>query len=129
MIVSNLKKLIAPALMLASLNAFSSTPNSLGSQLVNLNLHIKAKGTNSKSSLAMPFYQTAELERKIGKQNVLIELNPRHGKNADEVAIEMKFYKASGSRAFYKKEIVAKLNQESKVSYRGTTVRVTPVLN
>lgn len=129
MVVSILKKLIAPALMLASLNAFSSTDGSLGSQLVNLNLHIKSRNTNSKSSLAMPFYQTAELERKIDNKNVLIELNPRHGKKADEVAIEMKFYKASGSKAFYKKEIIAKLNQETKVSYRGTTVRVTPVLN
>ena len=77
----------------------------------------------------MPFYQTAELERKIDNKNVLIELNPKLGKKAGEVAIDLKFYKASGSKAFYKKEIIAKLNQESKISYRGTTLRVTPVLN
>ncbi len=77
----------------------------------------------------MPFYQTAELERKINNKNVLIELNPRRGKKDNEVAIEMKFYNASGSKAFFKKEVIAKLNQESKITYRGTTVRVTPVLN
>lgn len=126
--VAIFKSILVSSVLLTSVNTLASE-GSLGSQLVNLNLHIKSKHTNSKSSLAMPFYQTAELERKIDNKNVLIELNPKHGKRPDEVAIEMKFYKASGSKAFYKKEIIAKLNQEAKVSYRGTTVRVTPVLN
>jgi len=130
--VFNLKNIVLPFLVLASFEAFSSqAPSEIapGDQIVNLNLHIKSRHTNSKSSLAMPFYQTAELERKIDNKNVLIELNPKRGKNSDEVAIEMKFYKSGGSKAFYKKEVIAKLNRESKISYRGTTFRVTPVLN
>lgn len=132
MLVSNSKKILSALLVLASFSAFASTAPSevtAGSQIVNLNLHIKSKRTDTKTSLTMPFFQTAELERKIDNKNVLIELNPKHGKKSDEVAIEMKFYKAGGSKAFYKKELIAKLNQETKVSYRGTTVRVRPVLN
>lgn len=127
MVSNNFKSIVLSFFFFTSATAVAAIP--AGSQMVNLNLHIKSKHTNSKSSLAMPFYQTAELERKIENKNVLIELNPRRGKKDDEVAIEMKFYKASGSKAFYKKEVIAKLNHESKISFRGTTVRVTPVLN
>lgn len=98
-------------------------------QLVNLNFQIKSKNKMVKSELMMPFYQTAELERKIGDKNILIEINPRRGKNADEIALDMKFYKASGSKAFYKKEIIAKLNEDSKISFRGMSFKVRPVLN
>ena len=129
MVVSKMKLALTALVFSLASTTFANTEGSLKAQMVNLNLHIKSKNTNSKSSLAMPFYQTAELERKIDNKNVLIELNPKLGKKAGEVAIDLKFYKASGSKAFYKKEIIAKLNQESKISYRGTTLRVTPVLN
>jgi hypothetical protein len=92
-------------------------------------MQFKSRNKVVKSDLAMPFYQTAELEKKVDNKNVLIEVNPRRGKNSNEVEIEMKFYKASGARAFAKKEIVAKLGEESKVSVKGLTVRVTPALN
>ena len=82
-----------------------------------------------KSELMMPFYQTAELERKIGDKNILIEINPRRGKNADEIALDMKFYRAAGTKAFYKKEIIAKLNENSSISFRGMSLKVKPVLN
>lgn len=98
-------------------------------QMVNLNLQIKSKNKTVKSNLTMPFYQTAELERKIGDKNVLIEINPRRGKNSDEISLEMKFYKASGSKAFYKKEFVARVNEESHISFRGMSMKVRPVLN
>lgn len=136
MVVSRLKTTLLSLLIIASFEATAaidgramSAQGSNNAQMVNLNLQIKAKNKTVKSDLMMPFYQTAELEKKVGDKNVLIELNPRRGKNADEIALEMKFYKASGSKAFYKKEIVAKVNQESRVSFRGMSVKVRPVLN
>lgn len=98
-------------------------------QLVNLNFQIKSKNKMVKSELMMPFYQTAELERKIGNKNILIEINPRRGKNADEISLDMKFYRAAGTKAFFKKEIIAKLNESSSVSFRGMSFKVKPVLN
>jgi hypothetical protein len=98
-------------------------------QMINLNMQFRAKNKTMKSELSMPFYQTAEIERKFdSSNNVFIEVNPRHGKNNNEVSIEMKFYKTSGAKAFAKKEIVAKLGEESKISVKGMTVRITPVL-
>ncbi len=123
-------------LLLASLEAHatidSKAMNAQGTpspQMVSLNLQFKSKNKTVNSDLLMPFYQTAELEKKVGDKNVLIEINPRRGKNADEIALEMKFFKASGVRAFFKKEIVAKVNQDSRVSFRGMSVRVRPVIN
>ena len=97
-------------------------------QMINLNMQFKAKNKILKSDLAIPFYQTAELEKRFDNKNVLIEVNPRRGKNSNEVEIEMRFYKASGAKAFAKKDIIAKLGEESKISVKGMTVRVTPVL-
>lgn len=98
-------------------------------QMINLNMQFRAKNKTVKSELAMPFYQTAEISKSFdNKNNVLVEVNPRRGKNSDEVSIEMKFYKSSGAKAFAKKEIVAKLGHESKVTVKGMTVRVTPIL-
>jgi hypothetical protein len=98
-------------------------------QMINLNMQFKAKNKSMKSDLAMPFYQTAEIERVFDdKNNVFIEVNPRYGKNNNEVSIEMKFFKSSGARAFAKKEIIAKLGEESKIMVKGMTIKVTPVL-
>lgn len=133
MVVSRLKITLLSLLTIASFEASAainskalSASGSNNAQLVNLNLQIKSRNKTVKSDLMMPFYQTAELERKVGDKNVLIELNPRRGKNADEINLEMKFYKASGARAFYKKEIVAKVNQDSHINIRGMQVRVRP---
>lgn len=123
--------------IIGSFNTFASiapishtkSEDSVNSQIVSLNMQFKSRNKVVKSDLAMPFYQTAELEKKVDNKNVLIEVNPRRGKNSNEVEIELKFYKASGARAFAKKEIVAKLGEESKVSVKGLTVRVTPALN
>ena len=102
-----------------------SQPNS---QMINLNLQFKSHHKILTSELAMPYYQTAELEKTFDKKNYLIEVNPRHGKSNDEVEIEMRFYKTAGSKAFAKKEIIAKIGEESTVSIKGMTVKVTPVL-
>jgi hypothetical protein len=97
-------------------------------QMINLNMQFRSKNKTLKSDLAMPFYQTAELEKRFDNKNVLIEVNPRRGKNNTEIAIEMRFYKSSGAKAFAKKDIIAKIGEESKITVKGMTVRVTPVL-
>ncbi len=109
-----------PSYVFASINGMP--------QMINLNMQFKAKHKTVKSDLVMPFYQTAELEKKIDNKSMLIEVNPRRGKNLNEVAIEMRFYKSSGSKVFAKKEILAKIGEESMVSIKGITIKVTPVL-
>jgi len=42
---------------------------SQNSQIVNLNMQFKANNKTIKSELSMPFYQTAEFEKKIDKKN------------------------------------------------------------
>jgi hypothetical protein len=137
MVVSRMTKMLFSVLVLTSLTAMearsSIDPKAMSAannaQMVNLNLQFKSKNKTVKSNLTMPFYQTAELERKIGDKNVLIEINPKRGKNSEEISLEMKFYKVSGSKAFYKKEFVARLNQDSHVSFRGMNLKVRPVVN
>ena len=134
MVISRFKAVLLSVLVFTCLEANSSiNPTAMNAgksnQLVNLNFQIKSKNKMVKSELMMPFYQTAELERKIGDKNILIEINPRRGKNADEISLDMKFYRASGSKAFYKKEIIAKLNENSSISFRGMSLKVKPVLN
>jgi hypothetical protein len=114
--------------LFASINPNPSGPQMGTPQLINLNMQFKAKHKTVKSELLMPFYQTAELQKNIDNKPLLIEVNPKRGKGENEVAIEMKFYKSSGSKAFAKKEIIAKIGEESKISVKGITVRVTPVL-
>jgi hypothetical protein len=98
-------------------------------QMINLNMQFKAKSKIIKSDLSMPFYQTAEIEKKFDKKtDILVEVNPRYGKNGDEVAIEMKFYKESGAKAFAKREVVAKFGEETKVKVKGMSVKITPTL-
>lgn len=134
MVISRFKAVLLSVLVFTCFEANSSiNPTAMNAgnsnQLVNLNFQIKSKNKMVKSELMMPFYQTAELERKIGDKNILIEINPRRGKNADEISLDMKFYRASGSKAFYKKEIIAKLNENSSISFRGMSLKVKPVLN
>lgn len=99
------------------------------SQLVSLNLELKSKNNRVKSNLIMPFYQTAEFERKVGEKNVLIELNPKKGKNVNEISVKLKLFNQSGTRAFYKKEFVARLNEDSQISVKGLSLKVRPILN
>lgn len=104
------------------------TQASIGPQMINLNMQFKAQDHTAKSDLSMPLYQTAEIEKKLGNKNYLISLNPRQGKNSNEVTIEVKFLRPSNSKVIYKKEIVAKLNQQSVISAKGMMIHLTPVI-
>ena len=134
MVVSNLKIVLLSALVFTTFEANSAVNTEEiniqnNNQLVNLNFQISSKNKMVKSELMMPFNQTAELERKFGNKNILIEINPRRGKNIDEVELEMKFYRTAGSKAFYKKEIIAKLNENSSINFRGMSLKIRPALN
>ena len=131
--VVSLKTTLFSTILLTALNVGAAinpqAMNATNAQMVNLNLKIKSKNQTVKSDMVMPFNQTAEFERKFGDNNVLIEMSPKHGKNSAEISLEMKFYKSAGSKAFYKKEIIAKVNEESTISFRGMSLRITPVIN
>ncbi|MBC7714244.1 MAG: hypothetical protein H7177_12950 [Rhizobacter sp.] len=133
MVVSKVKKTMFFIMLLTAFNLSAAinpqAMNAQNAQMVNLNLKIKSNNQTVKSDLMMPFYQLASFERKFGSKNVLIEMSPKHGKNADEIALEMRFYKVAGAKAFYKKDIIAKIGEESHVSFRGMSLKVTPVLN
>ncbi len=128
---------ISMLLSLLSFNTFASiapiapklNSNTINSQMVNLNMQFKANNKTLKSDLSMPFYQVAELEKKFNNKNYLIKVNPRRGKNLNEVEIELKFFHSNSEKAFAKKEIIAVLGEESKVSVKGVSVKITPVLN
>jgi hypothetical protein len=96
------------------------------SQLVNLSMQFKGKHKSVKSELSMPFYQTAELEKKIDHKNYFFEINPRKGKKSGEIEIEVKIFSVLGARPIAKKEFVAKLNQETNIAMKGLTLKVTP---
>jgi hypothetical protein len=130
-----LKKSFICILLLSSIEAFGAiNPNALSSQdnnnaqMVNLNLQLKSRNKVVKSNLTMPFYQTAEVERSVGDKNVLIEFNPRRGKNSGEIALDMKLYRNGGGRPFYKKDFIAKVNEHSIINLRGLSVKVMPIL-
>ncbi len=134
MVVSQLKIILFSALVFTSFEASSTISqdeinNQNNNQLVNLNFQISSKNKVVKSELMMPFNQTAEVERTIGNKNILIEINPRRGKNLDEVSLDMKFYRSAGSKAFYKKEFIAKLNENSSINFRGMSLKIRPALN
>ena len=120
--------LIAASNSFASIAPKSETKES-DSQMINLNMQFKAKNKTVKSDLTMPYYQTAELDKKVDNKNIHIELNPRKGKNSNEVEIEMKIFKSNNSKSFTKKEIIAKMGEESKIKIKGLTVKVKPVLD
>ncbi len=126
------KKQFSFLVILVVFGGFSSIANLAKAesipQMINLNMQFKGKNKTLKSDLSMPFYQTAEISKMINNKNVVIELNPRIGKNKNEVSIEMKFYKTSGSKAYATKEIIAKIGKPSMVSVKGMTVSVTPIL-
>lgn len=117
-------------LLSLAISVFSSlgVHASIGPQMVNFNMQFRAQEHTIKSDLSMPLYQTAEIEKKLGNKNYLISINPREGKNANEVNIEVKFLRPSNSKVIYKKEIVAKLNQQTIISAKGMMLQLTPVI-
>jgi hypothetical protein len=101
---------------------------SIAPQMINLNMQFKSHSAVVNSELSMPMYQTAEIEKQVGKKNYLISLNPRHGKNPDEVHIEVKFLRHSNLTAFYKTEIITKINQKASFTAKGVTINLTPII-
>jgi hypothetical protein len=102
-------------------------------QMVNLNFQFKGNDKKStgkeklvKSNLSMPFYQTAELEKKINNKNYLLTLNPKKGKNPSEVEILVQMMNKKGTKIIAAKEVVAKINQENIINMKGLTFKVTP---
>lgn len=128
MVVLRIKTTLFSLLLVSSFEVGAAiNSRAMSTQIVNLDMQIQSRNRTVKSNLNMPFYQTAEFERKVGDKNVLIEVSPRHGKNPDEISLEMKFYKAAGTKAFYKKAIIAKINQDSHINFRGMSVKIRPV--
>ncbi len=114
---------------LVSLFIFSATTHaSIAPQMINLNLKFKANDQIANSELTMPLYQTAELEKKLGKKNYFMSFVPRQGDRPGEVAIEIKFMKQNNSKVIFKKEVIAKLNQQSIISAQGMMIQLTPVI-
>jgi len=119
------KKMIFSTILTSALLSNISSAN-VDSQMVNLNMQIKTKHKSVKTDLAMPFYQTAEIEKTIDKKNYTFEVNPKKGKNPDEIEIEVKLFNKDHSKTISKKEIVAKINKQSLISMKGITIKVTP---
>lgn len=103
--------------------------NFKNAQLVTLNLQLKSNNKLLKSELLMPFYQKAEFEKKIEGKKIFIEMTPRYGKNSNEISLELKLFKKLGARAFYKKDLVAKINEELLVKFKGASLKIKPLLN
>lgn len=97
-----------------------------GSQIVNLNLSFKAKHKSVKSNLAMPFYQTAELEKTIDNKDYYFEINPKKGKNSEEIELDVRLFNKDKSKSIAHKEITIKINEEAKVSMKGVTIKIRP---
>ncbi len=93
-------------------------------QLVKMNLQIKSKKDTHKSDLSMPFYQKAEY---LNKEYV-IELNPRKGKNRDEILLSYRVVKAKNGKSVKSGEAVVSSNKPLSFSAKGLSVKVAPVL-
>ncbi len=93
-------------------------------QIVKMNLQIKSKKENHNSELAMPYYQKAELENK----DYVIELNPRKGKNKDEILLGYKLIKTKSGKSVKSGEVVLTSNKPLNVQAKGLSFKVAPVL-
>lgn len=112
-------------LLLTSLFALcTSTFAEIDPQLVKMNLQIKSKKSTHKSELAMPFYQKAEFL----KNDYLIELNPKRGKNKDEILLGYKVLRAKNGRSVKSGEAVISSSRSLNISAKGLNLKVAPVL-
>lgn len=123
----NLKTWLFTAVSVLSINAIASIAP-MDSQMVNLNIQIKGKSKIVSSDLAMPFYQTAELEKKVDDKSYYFIVNPKKGKNPQEVELEVKLYNSKKSKVIAKKEIITKINQETVVSMKGVMFKFTAAI-
>ncbi len=111
-----------------SFKSFAAIGPSQYSQMVNLNIKIKGESKIVNSDITLPFYQNAELEKKVGSKNYLFVVNPKKGKNPDEVEILVKLFNKNGTRVVSKKEVLTKLNKETVVSIKGLMFKFTPTI-
>jgi len=123
----NLKTWLFTFVSIVSINAIASIAP-MDPQMVNLNIQIKGKSKIVSSDLAMPFYQTAELEKKVDNKNYYFIVNPKKGKNPQEVELEVKLYNSKKSKVIAKKDITAKMNQETVVSMKGVMFKFTAAI-
>ncbi len=123
----NLKTWLFTFVSIVSINAIASIAP-MDPQMVNLNIQIKGKSKIVSSDLAMPFYQTAELEKKVDNKNYYFIVNPKKGKNPQEVELEVKLYNSKKSKVIAKKDIIAKMNQETVVSMKGVMFKFTAAI-
>ena len=123
----NLKTWLFTFVSIVSINAIASIAP-MDPQMVNLNIQIKGKSKIVSSDLAMPFYQTAELEKKVDDKSYFFIVNPKKGKNPQEVELEVKLYNSKKSKVIAKKEITAKMNQETVVSMKGVMFKFTAAI-
>ncbi len=123
----NLKTGLFALVSLFSLTAFASI-GPMDQQMVNLNIQIKGKSKIISSDLAMPFYQTAELEKKVDNKSYYFVVNPKKGKNPEEVELEVKLFNSKKSKVIAKKDIITKINQETVVSMKGVMFKFTAAI-
>lgn len=115
-----LKSLLTSLVFIVSFATFAD----IDPQLVKMNLQIKSKKDTHKSDLSMPYYQKAEYQNK----DYVIELNPRKGKNRDEILISYRLVRAKNGRAIKTGEEVASTNRPLNISAKGLNVKIAPIL-
>lgn len=101
--------------------------SSISPQLVNLNLEFVGKRGQIKSDLTIPFYQVAELEKNLDNKIHSIEINPKKTLDPKVVELEIRYQVGKGLKPL-KKKIEVKINEMTKISLRGMTLKVTPTI-
>jgi hypothetical protein len=123
----NFKTWLFTFVSVVSINAIASIAP-MDPQMVNLNIQIKGKSKIVSSDLAMPFYQTAELEKKVDDKNYYFIVNPKKGKNPQEIELEVKLYNSKKSKVIAKKDFITKINQETVISMKGVMFKFTAAI-
>lgn len=123
----NFKTWLFTFVSVVSINAIASIAP-MDPQMVNLNIQIKGKSKIVSSDLAMPFYQTAELEKKVDDKNYYFIVNPKKGKNPQEIELEVKLYNSKKSKVIATKDFITKINQETVISMKGVMFKFTAAI-
>ncbi len=103
------------------------TFSAISPQLINLNLEFKGKKDQIKSDLTVPFYQKAELEKSLDHKLHSIEIHPKKTLDPKVVELEIRYQLGKGSKPL-KKKLEVKLNESTKISLKGMTLKVTPTI-
>lgn len=88
---------------------------------------MKSRGLTNRSDLVMPLYQKAELERRLNNKDYKIELEPKLGKNPNDVIFNVKVSKISdGHKVLANKVIKTQMNQETVLNVKGMVLEIKP---